>query len=585
MLKLPNTVVSYLEKLELELKQQVGVSPEDAQSDAREHLCREHQELCKQDSDCSHDAVLEHLIENFGEPTEVASQYEGSGKVNFLNIPGHAPGWRICCIRCGRSAPAARLGITRIGAISHHKYTVGWCHTCGFFRCLRLQKDLDKPTITQQLGVSTTPQQLRATEHRPWTTIAVIVLTVLGVLGIAQLAGFFATTPADAIFEDLPAGWTLSSSSTISNRQVAAISRKFGVEIQQLSNSRLKDGAGELQVNISRCSSDRDAAKLHRKFAALHVNPRDCIRNGTTVYELVPRGGDARRLYAEARYRLGMQPKTVKYRVQFDAASIIEGDPMAWNQLFNLFLEQAAEGNAEAQIKKLSKSFEFGDTIVLRKLGPGGQTSQWSFHPKPIERKSSLGGDAWEVKFGDLARRANVPFAKIEGMITSTTFAGIKSDRASDTSLLAPTAFWPVADSSIQELATEIVDGATTEQTKVQALLKWFGDAKNIQFKGETGSRYGVRKVVAQKFGHCWDYSDVFVTLCRAKEIPCRLIMGWLHGSEGHVWCEVLLDGEWRQFDPTTGIGCGSDYIPLVVSETGKIPLLYVSEVTTQVAQ
>ena len=93
-------------------------------------------------------------------------------------------------------------------------------------------------------------------------------------------------------------------------------------------------------------------------------------------------------------------------------------------------------------------------------------------------------------------------------------------------------------------------------------------------------TRYGVRTALQQHFGMCWDYSDCFVTLCRAAGLPSRQVYGWLHPVEGHIWAEVLIDGEgWRQVDPQAGGGCDSRYVPFMVSESGAMPVVYTSAV------
>ena len=44
------------------------------------------------------------------------------------------------------------------------------------------------------------------------------------------------------------------------------------------------------------------------------------------------------------------------------------------------------------------------------------------------------------------------------------------------------------------------------------------------------------------------------------------------------MWAEVLIEGQgWKQFDPTSGHGCGSDYIPYMSSEDGELPFVYLS--------
>ena len=83
-----------------------------------------------------------------------------------------------------------------------------------------------------------------------------------------------------------------------------------------------------------------------------------------------------------------------------------------------------------------------------------------------------------------------------------------------------------------------------------------------------------------QKFGRCWDYSDLFTTIARTSGLPCRQVFGWLYESEGHVWCDVLVDGQWKMVDPTTGTVCGTDYLPFCISTDGEFPLLYASHVT-----
>ena len=113
----------------------------------------------------------------------------------------------------------------------------------------------------------------------------------------------------------------------------------------------------------------------------------------------------------------------------------------------------------------------------------------------------------------------------------------------------------------------------------MQAILKWFLDRENIRYDGKIkGSRYGVDKVIEQKFGHCWDYSDVFVTLCRASGVPARQVLGWHAYMQGHVWSEVLKPGRgWIPLDPTSGMTCGSEYIPIMTTTDGEIPFIYAS--------
>jgi transglutaminase-like putative cysteine protease len=96
-----------------------------------------------------------------------------------------------------------------------------------------------------------------------------------------------------------------------------------------------------------------------------------------------------------------------------------------------------------------------------------------------------------------------------------------------------------------------------------------------MMYKGPPGTRWGVERALAQKWGRCWDFSDVFITLARAAGIPARQVYGWI-GPSGHVWAEVFDGRAWIQVDPTASwTGVSEDYIPLAHCATGRMPFVY----------
>ena len=128
----------------------------------------------------------------------------------------------------------------------------------------------------------------------------------------------------------------------------------------------------------------------------------------------------------------------------------------------------------------------------------------------------------------------------------------------------------------------------TTNDEKAMAILEWLSPGQNLKHAGQTGSRWGTLKVFEQKFGHCWDFSDCFVTLARAAGVPSRQVAGWLYGSSGHVWAEYYREGKgWQQVDPTGGgqILCGIYHIPYFTTEDGEMPILYVAMPKIDVVQ
>jgi transglutaminase-like putative cysteine protease len=67
----------------------------------------------------------------------------------------------------------------------------------------------------------------------------------------------------------------------------------------------------------------------------------------------------------------------------------------------------------------------------------------------------------------------------------------------------------------------------------------------------------GAVKALAAKRGDCVEYADLFVALCRAKNIPARVIKGYVtkfDDSPEHAWAEVYLkELGWVPFDLTYG--------------------------------
>ncbi len=173
----PPAILKYLQQLELAVKQIPGLSPEEVLSDAREFLVEDAYALERSGEPPNESEHWEHILQRFGAPDQIAAQYSAQ----IEPVPtraGYAPGWRICCTTCGRSAPLAAVGGIRIGAYSKHKYTVSYCRNCHNLRFFRIVKDLNKTNLTDQLGMQQTTDQVRRRWHRPWATLVTILVMV-----------------------------------------------------------------------------------------------------------------------------------------------------------------------------------------------------------------------------------------------------------------------------------------------------------------------------------------------------------------------------------------------------------------------
>jgi hypothetical protein len=560
------------------LKQVPGVAPEEALADAREFLENEFSLLCAQPQAMTDEQLYEHFLSVYGAPAQLAAGY-GEAATPVRERSGYAPNWRICCTHCGRSAPAAKAGIIRIGARSWHKYVLGWCRECRRPRFLRLVRDMEQPTLTGRLGADRTPEQVRRAMHWPRATIVGCIIAALVVPWLVRGATALLGNRPNPMFANLPAGWRVERSTDLSAQQREAIGRKLGGKIVHLNNTVLSADGRQLQVNTLEAAADVDAKQIERSLRAVHPDPRFVGRHGKQVFEL---SGKDTRLAMDARYRLGIQPKRVTYRVSFDAAPLVSGDYTVWNRLFNVFAAGAGQPD-EAQVAELAKQLQFGSKLSLRQYGLGATPSRYTLQP-PADGPAVRDG-IQTYAFDKLPRKAGLPYVSVSAEITSETYAATPSERRKGPELLRATPHWPVDQPKVVELARQITQHASNDAERVRAVLDWLVPGKNLRRGGaERGTRHGVEKVLQQGFGHCWDFSDCFVTLCRAAGVPCRQVAGWMSGSEGHVWAEVLVEGHgWVEVDPSDGLACGSDYVPYLTSEDGEMPLVYVSPVRLEV--
>jgi transglutaminase-like putative cysteine protease len=253
---------------------------------------------------------------------------------------------------------------------------------------------------------------------------------------------------------------------------------------------------------------------------------------------------------------------------------------MACNLVFNKFLSLGKGGNSDAndELDALAKRFQFGRTLVLR--SPKGSEPAATHQFEPVAIRAEEAGSVVPYAFAELPVRHGVPYvtAKLEIPVNGQGF--LASTTPPEPRLTAATAYWPAADPKIKTLAEQITRGETGNDRKAAAILRWLAPGINISYSGETGSRWGTAKVLEQKFGHCWDFSDCFVTLCRAAGVPSRQVAGWLYGSSGHVWAEYYREGKgWQQVDPTGGgeLPCGIYHIAYFTSEDGEMPIVYLS--------
>jgi hypothetical protein len=367
-----------------------------------------------------------------------------------------------------------------------------------------------------------------------------------------------------------------------------AIGRKLGGAIERLTNSVVRVYGQAIKLNAITAVDEAGAKAIHASLGKIKSYPF-CMRKGKVVIEYVATQDDAA-LAIKTSYELGLEPRPerIRYRVVADLAAIDRADYMACNPLFNQFLalQGGMDQGAAQQIKVLAARFQFGRTLVLRNPKLDNEPADHRFRPPATGAETK--GPATAYTFEELPTRQAVPYVTATLELTANATGLTASTEAPGNALTAATPFWPADDPKVIALARRITAGQTTNEGKAAAIQKWLTPGSNIRYAGQTGSRWGTQKVLEQKFGHCWDFSDCFVTLARAAGVPSRQVAGWLYGTSGHVWAEYYREGKgWQQVDPTGGdvLRCGIYHLAYFTSEDGEMPIVYLSMPAIEIVQ
>ncbi|WP_158265332.1 transglutaminase-like domain-containing protein [Blastopirellula marina] len=400
------------------------------------------------------------------------------------------------------------------------------------------------------------------------------------ILSILLAAGVVAAEPDESLFRDLPPGVFLIDNTIISDSQSDKISQKLGGNIVRLNNARLTVHGRSIQINIITADT---AGSSERILATLQRNklPPFCFRTGKTVIEYVGKDIDealARKTSYEL--RLIEKPPQITYQVEALLATIDQADYMACNPLFQRFLAFNKNQSPETsqQIQQLAEKFVFGHELALRNPSCNAGAATYRLTPAPQQQKSS--GAVIRFSFSDLPQQVGVPYVTTNIQIVVNHEGVFPTAEVPGKELTTPTHFWPSDDADIRTLALQITQGKQSNGAKAMAILEWLAPGKNIRYGGQVGSRWGTAKVLKQRYGHCWDFSDCFVTLARAAGVPSRQVGGWLYGASGHVWAEFYREGVgWQQVDPTGGgkLRCGLYHIPYFTTEDGAMPIVYLA--------
>ena len=103
-------------------------------------------------------------------------------------------------------------------------------------------------------------------------------------------------------------------------------------------------------------------------------------------------------------------------------------------------------------------------------------------------------------------------------------------------------------------VAQQLFGTAPPGISRVRTVVKWIHE--NIAYRpGSTKSTTTAQEVFEQRAGVCRDFAHLGITMCRALNIPARIVVGYVWFDEPpqdfHAIFEAWIGGRWVLFDPT----------------------------------
>ncbi len=112
---------------------------------------------------------------------------------------------------------------------------------------------------------------------------------------------------ARKLIKKIPAGWRVENSFIALRDQTAAIEKKLGGRIKNLSNTIFTVNGKRFQVNVIECVTLAGAETIHRSILKMKGDPAFCLKLDNSVVEFV---GDDVELAKRAVYELGIKPRS-----------------------------------------------------------------------------------------------------------------------------------------------------------------------------------------------------------------------------------------------------------------------------------
>jgi transglutaminase-like putative cysteine protease len=200
---------------------------------------------------------------------------------------------------------------------------------------------------------------------------------------------------------------------------------------------------------------------------------------------------------------------------------------------------------------------------MIAMLRPRSGQTQWLISDR-YELQPAVPVSEFVDSYGNLCQRLIVPQGQLRIAVEVTMEVAAQIDVAPNAPftpmLELPDSVLPYLLQSrycpsdkMQEQALALVGDTQPGYAQVEKIRAWIQHNLAYQY-GVSSASTDALETLAHGAGVCRDFTHVGIALCRALQIPARMVVGYLHGLKPmdlHAWFEAFVGGRWYTFDAT----------------------------------
>lgn len=176
--------------------------------------------------------------------------------------------------------------------------------------------------------------------------------------------------------------------------------------------------------------------------------------------------------------------------------------------------------------------------------------------------------DTMDVVVGDDEEALTSMSYEFTASVVEPTPAQLRAAPAAPESLEALTSLPDDLPDIIEQRASELTAGTTSDYDAALAIEQWFRDPDEFVYSTESASGTGMQTIAEflgeGRVGYCEQFASAMALMARSVDIPSRVAVGFLRperigrssyvfaGGDLHAWPELYFEGVgWVRFEPT----------------------------------